>query len=253
MKLPDFFHKPINEITGFFRTLGDLVTPRHCISCGEASGDSYLCLACQETIMIRPTVGSCKICGNMPRDGAHGFMYCSSCLNEPPSYDMARSATIYDGAIRDMILALKYKQGTYLVKELTKLVEGCVRASYENEQIDAICPIPLYPTKERERGYNQAGLIAKELSKKLAIPYMPHLLERVRHTPTQTKLNSEARKGNVAGAFAIPNAASDYVYGRNILLVDDVFTTGATCSECASVLKRSHAGRVLVVSVAREQ
>lgn len=180
-------------------------------------------------------------------------MYCSSCLKSPPAYDMARSATIYDGAVRDMILTLKYKQGTYLVKELTNLVEGCVLAAYSNEQIDAICPVPLYSTKERERGYNQAALIAKELSKRLKLPYMPQLLERVRHTPTQTKLNSEARKENVSGAFASPDSATDYVYGRNILLVDDVFTTGATCSECATELKRKHAGRVLVVSIAREQ
>lgn len=241
------------SIKSFFQTVGDLVAPRHCISCGEASGDSYLCPACQEKVTLRSVDGCCKICGNIPRNGEHSFIYCSSCLKSPPAYDMARSATIYDETVRDMILALKYKQGTYLVQELTNLVEGCVLAAYSNEQIDAICPVPLYSTKERERGYNQAALIAKELSKRLKLPYMPQLLERVRHTPTQTKLNSEARKENVLGAFASPDSAIDYVHGRNILLVDDVFTTGATCSECAAELKRKHAGRVLVVSVAREQ
>lgn len=180
-------------------------------------------------------------------------MYCSTCLKQPPAFDMARSATIYDGAIRDMILALKYKQGTYLVKDLTHLLEGCVLAAYSEEQIDAICPVPLFPVKERERGYNQAALIAKELSIRLKLPYMPQLLERVRHTDTQTKLNSEARKENVVGAFVSPDAAADYVYGRNILLVDDVLTTGATCSECAKALKHNHAGKVFVASIAREQ
>lgn len=229
------------------------MTPRHCISCGEPSGDSYLCSSCQETVTLRRVDECCKICGNIPRNGGHSFMYCSSCLKHPPAYDMARSATIYEGAVREMILALKYKQGTYLVKELTNLVEGCILAAYSNEQIDAICPVPLYSTKERERGYNQAALIAKELSRRLKLPYMPQLLERVRYTPTQTNLNSEARKENVAAAFVSPDSAIDYVYGRSILLVDDVFTTGATCSECAIELKRKHAGRVLVVSVAREQ
>lgn len=253
MKLSTISQKTIKELKGLFHTLGDLVTPRHCISCGEASGDSYICPSCMETIELRPIEGCCKICGNIPRDGGRGFMYCSSCLKTPPAYDMARSATIYGGAVRDMILALKYKQGTYLIPELVNLVEGCVRASYSDEQIDAICPVPLYSTKERERGYNQAGLIAKGLSKRLHVPYMPELLVRTRHTPTQTKLNSEARKENVSGAFISPDSVSDYVYGRNILLVDDVFTTGATCSECAAELKRKHAGRVLVVSIAREQ
>lgn len=253
MKLPIFLNKPIIELKGFFHTLCDLVTPRHCISCGVASGDSYLCASCMETIVLRPIEGCCKLCGNIPREGGRGFMYCSSCLKHPPAYDMARSATIYGGAVRDMILTLKYKQGTYLVPELAKLLEGCVRASYSDERIDAVCPVPLYPTKERERGYNQAALIAKEMCKRLKLAYMPELLERVRYTPTQTKLNSEARKENVSGAFASPDSATDYVYGRNILLIDDVFTTGATCSECAIELKRKHAGRVLVASVAREQ
>ncbi|MBO7299306.1 MAG: ComF family protein [Kiritimatiellae bacterium] len=253
MKLTNVLHNSIKGIANFYHTLGDLVTPRHCVSCGAASGNSYLCAACKDTIILRPTTGCCKICGNLPSSGSHGFMYCSSCLANRPTYDIARSATIYEGAVRDMILALKYKQGTYLVKDLAALVEGCVRASYSDEQIDAICPIPLYPTKERERGYNQAALIAKELSKNLGVPYMPQLLERVRHTFTQTKLNSEQRKENVHGAFNSSNTVADYVYGRNILLVDDVFTTGATCSECASVLKRNHAGKVFVVSIAREQ
>lgn len=253
MSLYFIFQKAFLEFKSITNTLGDLVTPRHCISCGEASGDSYLCSKCQEMVTIRPSDGCCKICGNIPSNGFHSFMYCSSCLKHRPAYDMARSATIYGGPIRDMILALKYKQGTYLVNDLTKLVEGCVRASYSGEQIDAICPVPLYSTKQRDRGYNQAALIASKLSKELNVPYLPKILKRVRYTPTQTNLNSEERKVNVAGAFVCPNSMHDYVYGRNILLVDDVFTTGSTCSECATVLKRCHAGHVFVVSIAREQ
>ena len=237
----------------FWDAIGDLVTPRHCVVCGEASGDSYLCPACRETIVLRSLDGCCKICGAMPKDGSRGFAFCSRCLSEPPAYDMARSAAMYEGAVREMILALKYKQGTYLVGELARLVEGCVRSAYCEERIDAICSVPLYPTKQRDRGYNQSALIAKELSKQLKVPFMPELLERVRHTPTQTRMDSVARKANVANAFQSPIEMQDYVYGRSILLVDDVFTTGATCSECAVALKRNRVGRVLVVSIAREQ
>lgn len=253
MKFSEMLVPLKRELRSFTQTVGDLVAPRHCIVCGEASGAQYLCATCQETVELRTIYECCKICGKLPRAGERGFMYCSSCMKHPPAFDMARSATIYDGAIRDMILSLKYNQGTFLVRELVRLVEGCVLAAYSDEQIDAICPVPLFPVKERERGYNQSALIAKELSKRLKLPYMPQILERVRHTDTQTKLNLEARRENVAGAFISPEAEADYVYGRNILLVDDVFTTGATSSECAAVLKRNRAGRVIVVSIAREQ
>ncbi len=110
-------------------------------------------------------------------------------------------------------------------------------------------PVPLYPKRERERGFNQAGLLAEELSRGMGLPVLTRGMRRVRATATQTRLTAAQRVHNVRGVFAV--SAPDRVRGARVVLVDDVMTTGATVNECARVLKAAGAAAVMVVTVAR--
>jgi ComF family protein len=120
---------------------------------------------------------------------------------------------------------------------------------WEKPDLDYLIPVPLHPKRLRERGFNQALLLGKALEDIPPAKIKPGLLKRVRHTPPQVHLNPDERRQNVQGAFALKDPSG--VRGKNILLVDDVFTTGATVNECARVLKKAGAGRVTVYTLAR--
>jgi ComF family protein len=120
---------------------------------------------------------------------------------------------------------------------------------YANEQFDALVPVPLHPARRRERGYNQAELLAKAMAAETGFPIIAHELRRIRATPSQTKLDRHARAENVKDAFAL---AKDLSFtGLKILLVDDVYTTGATLNECARMLREAGAASVFALTFCR--
>jgi ComF family protein len=154
---------------------------------------------------------------------------------------------VFDGPLRKAIHALKYKQGTYLVPTLRDLCLDTVRT--RPLEPDAIVPVPIGPVRLRERGYNQALLLAESIGNVLHIPVMP-ALERVKEGPSQTKLNEAERRVNVRDAFrARVDLNPD---GLRLLLIDDVMTTGATLDACARALKRAGATKVFGMTIARE-
>ena len=177
---------------------------------------------------------------------------CPQCRRHKPHFDKACSAADFSGPVRDLILQLKYGKAAWLVKDLTDLLEGCVVANLSSERIHAACPVPLFHTKFRWRGFNQADLLGRELARRVSCAYLPGILRRLRPTATQTALDARARRKNVAGAFESPAVMHPLVFGRNILLIDDVMTTGSTVSECAAALKANGAAKVFVASIARD-
>jgi len=177
---------------------------------------------------------------------------CKQCLHSPPHYDVARSAAAFSGPVRDIIHAFKYNRSTWLRKELSDMITGCVITHFNDEHIHAVCPVPLNRAKERKRGYNQAALLAAAVARDIKRTYLPNVLERTRNTPTQTHMRAHERRRNVAGAFQSPTRLRPWVYGRCFLLIDDVMTTGATLSECAAALKKNGAERVLAATIARD-
>jgi ComF family protein len=163
-----------------------------------------------------------------------------------PSYDYALAAGRYQGPLRDALLALKFRGIRALSRPLAELVLAqCATAV--SADVDALVPVPLAQARERERGFNQARLVADRLGPQLGVPVRAGWLARARDTTPQTDLSASARRANVAGAFVASSSAS----GRHIVVVDDVFTTGATVSECTRALRSAGAGRVGVVTVAR--
>lgn len=187
-----------------------------------------------------------------PEAAGNVVAVCGQCHALPPKFDAARSAASFTGPVRTLVHKFKYNKATWLRRELAELLEGCVIANYGSENINVICPVPLSPVKQRSRGYNQAGILAEDLSRRISIPNVPRILRRRRNTPTQTHLNAGQRRKNVAGVFLSPPDMHPWVYGRCILLIDDVMTTGATLSECAAALKANGAERVLAATLARD-
>lgn len=228
----------------------DLVYPRVCAACEGAvgSGQGHVCWDCMSgfEVIDRPF---CSVCGD-PVEGLVEHEYrCSACLRHLPAFVQARSAVRYRGAVQLVLQAFKYGRMTFLARDLLPFLSACVEWNYARICFDGVTHVPLSPRKERERTFNQAGLLAGCLARALNLPFLPRCLERTRYTETQTRLNAKQRRANVRGAFTPVN--KKWIEGRTLLLVDDVMTTGATVSEASRVLKDAGAAGVFVVTVAR--
>ncbi|MBN1670291.1 MAG: ComF family protein [Kiritimatiellae bacterium] len=235
---------------GILSGLLDLVFPRACAACGAPpdEGGRHVCWDCLASVPL-VTAPYCRVCGD-PVSGAISHDYvCAACTDRPPSFDMARSAARYAGCMQKLLQAFKYEGATWLRTDLGTLLCACIEAHYPIERIDAVVHVPLHPAKERERCYNQAHLLARVAARRLGKPLLPRCLRRTRATPSQTKLAASARRRNVRQAFRA--GQHGWVDGRNLLLIDDVMTTGATVNECAKTLKAAGAARVYVATVAR--
>lgn len=159
----------------------------------------------------------------------------------------------YDGPVKAAIKRLKYKP--YL-SELVDVLLVTILDSIDTKRGGftgfTLVPVPLYPQRERERGFNQAALLGKVIAERLKLPFQDHLLKRTRNTKPQVELKGDERRKNVINAFAIaPNILVRQLADPNILLIDDVWTTGSTMRICGNVLKRAGAKRVWAMTIAR--
>ncbi len=234
-----------------FLWLGHLFFPRECVHCGvllDYRNRGYLCGGCRELL---ETVGEplCEICGE-PRETAPPVSAtCPACREDPPAFRSARSALLFSGAGRSLVLAYKYSAGPYLYAAALRLLQSGGERWYAWRDYDLVVPVPLHPRKVRERGFDQSALLAVGLSRATGIPLGRKTLARVRYTISQTRLSREERGGNIGGAFAF--RGGEEVRGKTVLLVDDVYTTGATVNECAKMLIWGGAASVDVLTLAR--
>ncbi|MEN8190200.1 MAG: ComF family protein [Thermodesulfobacteriota bacterium] len=222
--------------------------PACCVHCGEMLPweDNGLCCDClkQVTLLTPPL---CTICGRGLPDSSGNSHACGVCLKDSPLYHSARAAALYKGPVKHLIHRLKYRGDTSVLPTLGQLIRNidiCL-----DHQRDRIIPVPLHLTRLRKRGLNQSLLLARQLFPNSGKTLLPKGLVRVRNTPPQTSLNGKSRRKNLRGAFAVPDPA--VISGCRIILVDDVFTTGTTVTECSRQLLRSGAAEVDVVTVAR--
>ena len=228
----------------------DLIFPALCPACGTPLGVGRrdpLCGACWSGIeRIRHL--DCPQCGAASFDvtAEPPGPTCLSCRQAPPAFDYARSAAQYRGPLREALHAFKFRGKRALARVLGDLVVEQWGASLAGEVL-ALVPVPLARDRARERGYNQAELLAARLGIRLDIPVKPRWLRRVKATLPQTDLTAAERRANVRGAFS----ASLGVAGQHVVVIDDVFTTGATVDECARALRAAGAARVGVLTVAR--
>lgn len=228
----------------------DLLYPRACAGCG-ADMSAYAGYLCWDCLASLPYVHDpfCDRCGD-PVDGmvSHDFE-CSWCREVEPAFERARSVVRYRGMVCSLLQQFKYQRQTHLAVDFGVLLAGCVGAYYGDIVFDEVTYVPLHPCKGRERSFNQSGLLATEVGRRLGVPVLYSSLRRIRFTRTQTRLSAAERRRNVDGAFEA--VKGDWIRSRRILLVDDVMTTGATLNACAEALMRAGAYSVHAVTVAR--
>jgi ComF family protein len=230
-------------------TLLDFFLPRLCVFCGEVTREespAAVCPACEGKIEW-VTSPLCPICGCIfpNREGADHP--CGPCQTDPPTFTRARAAALYDeeGPTGQAIKRFKYSRRLDMLPVMQHWLRRPLCLELVREA-DVLAPVPLHPSRLKQRGFNQALLLAQAFPE---VPLERELLARQRATPPQAGLNPRERRDNVKGAFAVPRA--ELVKGRRIVLMDDVFTTGATLKECARVLRRAGARDVDVLTVAR--
>ena len=191
----------------------------------------------------------CERCGlPFPGDITTEFE-CTNCREMELHFSSARSAVVAKSVVREVIHRFKYQRELWFEPFLADLLLREAAPALRGQNWHFIVPVPLFSVKEREREFNQAERLARHLSTATKIPLNNKLLIRVTPTATQTLLTREKRAANMRGAFAVRRGVE--LSGEKIILVDDVFTTGATTSECAKALRRAGAGDVCVWTVAR--
>lgn len=190
----------------------------------------------------------CQRCGE-PFEGQISDVFtCSSCQTYTWAISQARAAYISDGCVRETIHAFKYERQFHHLPQLAKWLEEGHHRFYADQPFDAIAPVPLYWSRKWTRGFNQARELAYHLSHKTNIPLLD-CLKRVKKTKTQTRLRRNERFQNQHNAYALKNGID--VQNAKLLLIDDIFTTGATTDACARVLRKAGAADISVLTVAR--
>ncbi|MGH9592789.1 MAG: ComF family protein [Bryobacteraceae bacterium] len=240
------------------RTAGDalasVVIPAPCRICAallDTASRIPVCANCLETFRpLQPPL--CLCCGHpfiSPLAAQAREPLCRLCRAQTFGFDAARSFALYQGSLVRSILLLKHSGVAPLGRWFAGRLEELIAADPGLFEADAVVPVPLYPRRRRERGYNQAELIAKPLAKVLGLPLRASWLARTRPRPDVLRMSRAQRWKSVRGAYSMHRGVR--VDKARILLVDDVMTTGATLDACSRVLRRAGAARVVALTVAR--
>lgn len=228
-----------------FKDLGwkilDLLFPPSCAGCGKW-GSRYCAECITKTNLIQTPI--CKTCGEPVSDIADSI--CGNCIDDDIYFEAVRSWARFEPPLQNAIHRLKYKNDIGLAEVLVEhLYPILVNMDWE---IDLVVPVPLDQDRLKARGYNQSSLLGKSLAKKVKITFSDKAIQRKKITRTQIGLTKEERKDNVRDAFQV---YLPVVTGKNILVVDDVITTGATLNACSKELRIAGANVVFGLTVAR--
>ena len=221
----------------------DFALPPRCAGCAEIIDEvDGFCADCWLTLDWLGNIG-CERCG-MPLEATDAEL-CGRCLAAPPPLDRMRAAVAYGPLSRVIALKLKYGRKIALARTMARYM-----APLRGGEEDAILvPVPLHRRRLWWRGFNQSGLVAKQLGARWHLPVDQYLLQRVRSTPPLKGMNETQRRNAVRGAFVA--VAGRRIEGRTVILIDDVLTTGSTAAACAKALRKAGAGRVELISWAR--
>lgn len=248
----------LSAVRSLLREAGDalaaVVFPAPCRLCAttlDTASRLPICRACLEE--LRPLSPPwCRKCGRPFASmlaGQSSQPLCHACRRDVYAFDLARSYAVYNDPMVRAVTLLKYNALTPLADWFAGRLAELVASQAKLFAADVVVPVPLHPSRLRERGYNQAELLARPLARRLRLPLRSYLLVRTRPRPDRLKLTRRERWQTVRGAYAIRQGTR--VDNLRVLLVDDVFTTGATLDACARALRRGGATTVLGLTIAR--
>ncbi len=228
-----------------------IVYPSSCRICGkfiEKAGEKVVCGDCLDRAEIYQG-DVCQVCGRFFYFRGGKSAVCLECLNDPPQFRRHRAAGHYAGTIKQIIILFKYGQHESLKRPLVEFLLKSQEARKLMEGVDLVIPVPLHPSRQKERGFNQSELLAEEIARRNKLQLARRVLIKTRKTLAQVSLEAEERRNNLLGVFSVRKPKK--ISGRVILLVDDVFTTGSTCRECSRTLMEAGAKEVRVLTLAR--
>ncbi|OUS13916.1 hypothetical protein A9Q97_04295 [Rhodospirillales bacterium 47_12_T64] len=235
--------------SGFILRAVDYVLPPVCGRCREpVLASNGICGPCWSglTFISDP----CCACCGYPFDlSIEAGVLCGECLRTPKSFDRCRAALSYDDQSKDMIIGFKHSDRTYLAQLFSRWIS--LAGGDLLEEADVVVPVPLHPRRLLRRRYNQSALLAQRIAQECNKRYLPDLLIRSRNTPSQGHLSGGRRWSNVRAAFQLHPKYIELIKGKKIVLVDDVYTTGATLEACSRALQKGSVARVDALVLAR--
>ncbi|MCK9614740.1 MAG: ComF family protein [Candidatus Omnitrophica bacterium] len=227
-------------LKNYLMAIKDILLPKICFACEEKIIEGYLCPKCLNQIeFIYPPL--CPFCSNRLTNKKEKI--CAKCLKKKFPYEKLICITKYKNPVVDLIHSFKYKNYDFLVELFASLmIKHLTRIGFEPCGYDIITAVPLYKTKLRDRGYNQAGLLAQYLANYFKICFKDDIIYATRESSSQAKLDKISRLKNLKGAFS----AQAGLENKKVILVDDIFTTGSTVKECAYALKEKGAAITVI-------
>ena len=233
-----------------FRYAADLMFPPKCIYCGKLLKPEtrpFICENCMDNIPCEHN--NCAKCGGK-LNMIDGRPVCTTCRTAGRYFDASLASADYDGAVREAVAEFKFRYRMYMSASLAYfLADKLKQLGINKENIDYVTGVPCDIARTKQRGFDSAGLLAKETAAALGIPYKTGVLEKIHSTRSQRGLDANERAKNVKGAYKA--AKPDDIKGKSILLVDDIITTGSTITETSRILKRSGAKYVFAATVAK--
>ena len=227
------------NIMMILQNLVSIIFPRTCSICGK-------------TFQLDSTQNICNTCLDNIEKTEGLICTCIDCKNNKNIYfDVLKAPYIYSDTVKKLIKKLKYLRRPFLSKDLGIQMAKFIIKEKIDREIDLIVPVPINWIKRIQRGYNQADLLAKEISKIINKPLYSEALIRTKYTKPQFKLNKKERQEHLKGVFALNKKYADIIKEKNILLIDDVATTCSTVNLCSKILKENMSKKVIVVTFAR--
>ena len=216
----------------FIEKILDLIFPPVCGICNKEI-NTYLCGKCEKEINKITCVGENRY--DNKYFSTHMYLF------------------KYEGIIRNKIISYKFNDKPYLYKTFCEIFVKNKKVCEFLKKYDIIISVPMYKKKKNQRGYNQSELIAKETAKKVEnIEYRNDILIKIKNTARQSSLNKEQRKENIKNAYLIKSSNKEYILNKNILIFDDIYTTGSTANECAKMLKEAGAKNIGILTIAKD-
>ncbi len=227
-----------------------ILFPSFCRLCHrllDQPGERVICHQCWHQIN-QPSSPYCQICGRF-MERRQGADICTDCQQTKWSFSLHRSCFRYEGLIKEIILLYKYGRFRILGRDLANLILLFLVDNSIWDGLEVVVPVPLQARRQKERGFNQAEVIARYIGKTKGLPIASRAIIKIKDTPPQASLEAKLRRENVKGAYKI--GQKDKIRNKIVLLVDDVFTTGSTIEECSRILKEAGAREIRAITVAQ--